>query len=105
MLRQPILFPKMYVAYIALAALDVVLTTLILTLDGIEVNPLANWVHVHGGHLGLTFFKFATVAFVLVACEIVERHRTKLGSNLAEWAIAINTIPVGVALIQLAGGF
>jgi hypothetical protein len=103
MLTQPILYPKMYSTYILLAAMDVLLTALILSIGGIEVNPIANWILSHGEHPALTFFKFGTVAFVLVACEIVGRHRTHLGRNLAEWAIAINTIPVAVALLQLTG--
>ncbi len=103
MLRQPILYPKMYSAYIALAAMDVLFTMVIVTiLGGIEVNPIANWVLDKGQHTGLTFFKFGTVMFVLVACEVVGRRRLHLGRSLAEWAIAINMIPVGVAVYQLA---
>jgi len=102
MLQQPILFPRMYSTYIALAALDVLFTLFILSLGGQEVNAIANWIFQHGDRTGLTFFKFATVTFVLVACEIVGRRKHKLGRSLAEWAIAINCIPVGVALAQLA---
>lgn len=101
MLKQPILFPRMYSTYILLAALDVVFTLFILSIGGEELNAIANWIWQQGQQTGLTFFKFATVSFVLVSCEIVGRRKHRLGRTLAEWAIAINCIPVGVAVAQL----
>jgi hypothetical protein len=105
--KQPVLYPKMYLWYVALASLDVLLTMIVLQLGGIELNGIARWIMEQSrsiddiGFAGMTFFKFATVMFVLVSCEIVGRRRSGLGKSLAEWAVAINTIPVGVATLQL----
>lgn len=101
MLKQPILFPRMYSTYITLAALDILFTLFIISIGGQEVNAIANWIWQHGELPALAFFKFATVSFVLVACEIVGRRKHRLGRSLAEWAIAINCIPVGVAVAQI----
>lgn len=107
MLREPILYPRAYSGYIALAAMDVLLTALILRLGGVEVNWFAAWVieKARGiettGLTGMTLFKFATVFFVLVACEIVGRQRATLGRTLAQAAVAISCIPVLVAVLQL----
>ena len=107
MFQAPVLYPRAYVGYVALAALDVVLTTLILRLGGVEVNWFAAWVIERArsiettGITGMTLFKFATVFFVLLACEIVGRQRARLGRQLAAVAVAISVIPVAVAVLQL----
>lgn len=107
MLRDPVLYPKAYSTFVALAALDVVLTAVILRLGGNEVNAIAAWVIEkarsieESGYTGMTFFKFATVLFVLVACEIVGRQRETLGRTLAQCAVVLNIVPVCIAVIQL----
>lgn len=106
-LRDPILYPKAYVSYIALAAMDVLLTAVILRAGGVEVNSIAAWVieRARGiestGLTGMALFKFATVCFVLIACEHVGRKRANLGKVLVQSAVAINVIPVFVAALQL----
>ncbi len=107
MFRDPILYPKAYSGYIALAALDVLLTSLILRLGGVEVNVVAAWVIEKAraieatGLTGMTLFKFGTVFFVLVACEIVGRKHASAGSKLSRAAVYISVIPVAVAVMQL----
>ncbi len=107
MLREPILYPKAYTGYIALAAMDVILTALIIRLGGVEVNSVAAWViekarYIENtGFTGMTLFKFATVFFVLVACEFVGRQKATLGRTLATGAVALNCVPVLIAVMQL----
>jgi hypothetical protein len=107
MLRNPILYPKAYSGYIALAVLDVLLTSLILRLGGNEANFVAAWVIEKAraieatGLTGMTLFKFGTVFFVLVACEIVGRKHADWGSKLSRAAVWISIIPVAVAVSQL----
>ncbi|MEO1128947.1 MAG: hypothetical protein AAFX05_04465 [Planctomycetota bacterium] len=106
MLTRPILYPRAYTAYITLAALDVVLSALIiLHLGGEELNAIAAWVFDNGGLPGATVFKFATVYVVLVTCELAGRYKDgELGRSLARWAVLISAVPVGVAIIELTDG-
>jgi hypothetical protein len=101
MTRDPVSFPTAYKWYLALAAGDVLLTSLILELGGVELNSLADWVHGQGGMFGLSVLKFATVAVVVVCCEAIARRNARTGGRLAEWAVAISAIPVAVAGAQL----
>lgn len=102
-MSQPVLYPRTYGLYVLLAALDVLLTWTILALNGSELNKLAAWIIHHHGITGATFFKFATVSFVLVVCEFLGRHHDgELGKRLSRWAVIISIIPVTVAIIELA---
>lgn len=102
MLRRPVLFPRAYAVYIALAAMDVLLTTLILAKGGVELNKLAAWVFSALGVPGASAYKFGTVMVVLVACELAGRHRTgSLGRGLAHVAVAVSLVPVMIATVEL----
>ena len=106
MLKRPVLYPRAYMAYVALAAVDVLLTSLILSLGGDELNKLAAWVFSEGGITGATFFKFATVVLVLLVCEIAGRHNDGgLGRGLVRWAVIISLAPVLVGAIELCRSY
>ena len=99
---QPVLFPRAYSAYIALAAMDVVLTALILAKGGVELNKLAAWVFNTHGVPGASIYKFGTVMVVLVACELAGRYRAfNLGRSLAIAAVVISLVPVSIAATEL----
>lgn len=101
-LHQPVLYPRTYGLYVALAALDILLTWAILALGGSELNQFAAWIFARHGITGATFFKFATVSFVLIVCEFLGRHHDgELGKRLSRWAVIISVIPVTVAIIEL----
>ncbi len=100
-LKQPVLFPQTYGWYITAAAADTVLTGIILTLGGIELNLIAAGVINHYGLLGMLLFKFATVYTVLLICEYIGRHRVATAKRLGTWAVIISTIPVLVGLHEL----
>lgn len=105
MLTRPVLYPRMYGVYVALAAMDVLLTSLLLYhLNGEELNRVARWVFESTGITGATFFKFATVSLVLVTCELAGRHEDgELGRALARAAIFVSLVPVAFALWEIAG--
>lgn len=105
MLREPILFPKMYWAYIALAAADVLLTTLILSVGGMELNAVGRAAFAIGGITGATFLKFTTVAIVLLVCEYTGRTRVGLGRALAYIAVSVSFVPVTVGVMEVADAF
>ena len=48
------------------------------------------------------YFKFATVMFVLWACEYIGRRRAIVGRTLALYAVFMNGLPVTASVAQLA---
>lgn len=121
------LYPNAYVWFLFVASLDIVLTYLILhplfsspqvfALDrdddegpvvvvtaeerGREVNALADKVIQRYDVPGMVVYKFLLVVLVIGICEVIGRRRSSAGRRLAEWAVAISTIPVVVALVQM----
>ena len=100
-LRQAVLFPNFYVWLFFLSSLDIMLTWIVLYWGGQEVNVLADWVVQRWGLPGMVTFKFVLVTFVVCICEIVGRRNHATGRKLAEWAVAISTIPVALAFVLL----
>jgi hypothetical protein len=106
-------YPNAYVWFVFLAALDIMLTYLILhpvlfsrdvTMTesrGGEANVLASWVIERWDVPGMVAFKFVLVVLVVVLCEVIGRRKEETGRRIAEWAVAITVIPVVVALIQM----
>ena len=106
-------YPNAYVWFVFLAALDIMLTYLILhpvlfardaTMTesrGTEANALARWFIERWDVAGMVAFKFVLVVVVVVLCEVIGRHRDATGRRLAEWAVALTVIPVLVALVQM----
>lgn len=88
------LFEQAYLWTILLASLDVMLTWLLLSRAGEEVNPIARAVIAHWGMAGASAFKFALVLFAIVACEVVGRRRRETGWRLALLCVLFNALPV-----------
>lgn len=96
------LYQQLYVWAVFLSAMDVMLTWLILSRSGDEVNPLARLVIGEWGMAGASAFKFALVMFAIVACELVGRRRHATGRRLAMACVLINALPVTWSLVLLA---
>ena len=78
-----VLYPSMYTWYVLLAALDIVLTWVILQLGGRELNWLADWI-IERYHLrGVVVFKFLLLLFVVLVCELAGRRNRRTG--LRRW--------------------
>ncbi len=99
--RAPILYPNAYAWFIVAAALDVVVTWMILHAGGSELNALADWVIRRFDIAGVVSYKFLLVALVLVICEVVGRRNARRGLLLACWAVALTVFPVVVGLVHL----
>ena len=111
--KRSVRYPNAYVWFVFLAALDVMLTYLILHpvlfargLDttesrGREANALADWIIQRWDVPGMVAFKFVLVVLVVVLCEVIGRRKDRTGRRLAEWAVAVTAIPVVVALVQM----
>ena len=95
------LFQTQYVWFVLMAAMDTMMTWIVLFLGGQEVNYIADRVIISKGLPGLLVYKFALVIFVVILCECVGRRSRESGHRLAEWAVAISAIPVIIAFVQL----
>jgi len=66
---------------VALSAADLFMTFTLLRTSTrfIEANPIAMWFFSRWDMMGMVFFKFSIIAGVIVAGEIIERHRPGWG--------------------------
>lgn len=90
----PLLYPVLYALFITAATLDIAFTWAILSLGGVEVNPVARLVIDGWGLNGAIAFKYALTVFVIVLCEAVGRHRSGAGRMLAIAAVVMSSMPV-----------
>lgn len=96
-----VLFPAAYTWFVFLAAMDVMMTWIVLWVGGREANVLAHWVLNRWDLPGMAAFKFMLVIGVVWVCEVVGRRNLELGRSLAYWAVALNVVPVTLAFVQL----
>lgn len=97
----PMRYQSHYAWFVLLSAMDIMLTWLILGLDGVELNPVAADVIDRLGLFGIIGFKFCLVVLVVVMAEVIGRRKDRAGKGLAEWAVALTSIPVAASLYQL----
>ncbi|MBU0639334.1 MAG: hypothetical protein KKB50_10760 [Planctomycetes bacterium] len=100
-LKRATLYPQTYVWYVFFAALDIMFTWIVLHFEGHEANWLARLVLDLGGLPAMTLYKFVLVMLVICVCEVIGRRRERLGRRLAKWAVALNALPVALAVLQL----
>ncbi len=77
-----------------LAALDVLLTSIIMLWGGTESNAIARFAFTSLGVPGLAVLKLACVLVVVAVCERVNRERPRLALRLAQLAAGLNLVPV-----------
>jgi hypothetical protein len=106
--RRKVLHPDLYCWFVLLSALDIMLTHTILFrfkelgMYAAELNTFADWVIKQFGLWGAIGLKTASVVTVVVIIEIVGRRRPSTGRTLAWCVLAMATVPVFVALVQMA---
>ena len=101
----PLRFVREYFALLTVSTLDIVLTYIILSMGGREVNPLADVVLEYYGHPGMVIYKMSIFIFVVVMCEVIARHEVKKGLWLARAGIAISAFPVVWSTLLLGSRF
>jgi hypothetical protein len=101
-LRKQVRYPNLYVWLVLVAALDAMLTYVILYLGGREANPLANSVMSAWGFAGMVVYKFVLIALTIVLCEVIGRRDDTWGKLLGVIGIVLTCVPVGIALILLS---
>lgn len=103
MFARPVRFARIYPWYLLVAALDVIITWVILTHGGRELNTIAAWVWAGWGPAGLTMLKFGTVTLVVIICEFIAELSETAGRRLATWAVILSMTPIGFVALQIAG--
>jgi hypothetical protein len=96
-----LLFPDRYVWLVLFSALDVFMTFVILSLGGLEANPVADWILQRFGIAGMTVFKFVLITVVILICEYVGRRDREAARRLTVYGLALTMMPVVFALILL----
>ena len=74
--------------------LDILLTTVMLSLGGSEANPIAAAVIESYGLIGMVVYKYFVVGLVIFGCEYVYRYQVNTARRLAGILIAIHFAPV-----------
>ncbi len=75
---------------------------MILTLGGVEVNPIAEAVLGRYGFAGMVAYKFALITLVIVFCEHIGRLRPRAAKAVVGFGIGVTCVPVLWALMQIA---
>ena len=95
-------YPRAYAAFLAASAADVVLTLTILSLGGVEVNPVAAKALAAFGPGVLAWYKLASVVTVLAVCESLARLRPPAGAMMARGSAAFTLLIVVYSLALIA---
>jgi hypothetical protein len=99
--QRPMLYQSRYVWFVFLSAMDVMMTWIILSAGGRELNWIANAVIEFGGKVWLIGYKMAIVVLVIMLIETIGRMRASTGRQVATAAIAITAFPVVFAFGQI----
>jgi hypothetical protein len=86
--------PNCYMWLIAVGTLDILFTTIILSLGGSEANPIAAAVITAHGLPGMVVFKYLSIGLIVLCCEYVARTRIQTARRLALLVVAISAAPV-----------
>ncbi|MEE3001877.1 MAG: DUF5658 family protein [Planctomycetota bacterium] len=90
----PVRHPNLYLWLIFVSALDVILTRVVLFFGGKEINPVADFVLLNWGRLGMSLFKFMIIGFVIIVCEYLATRNATVSRRLAIVSIMISLVPV-----------
>lgn len=101
LLNRHLRYPNAYTWLLLMSAMDVMLTWIILHLEGREVNPVANWVLSRWALNGIIFYKFALILTFIGICEVVGSMRDSTGRTLSRVSVMIAMIPVVWSLFLL----
>lgn len=99
--QKPMLYQQRYVWFVFLSVMDVMMTWIILSAGGRELNWIANAVIEFGGKVWLIGYKMAIVVLVIMLIETIGRMKPTTGSQVATAAIAITAFPVVFAIAQI----
>jgi hypothetical protein len=99
--KKHVRYPNHYAWLVLVAALDVMLTWVILHVGGTEANPVAAKIINRFGLPGMVVFKMALIFVAILVAEEVGKRDDRKGRKFAEYAIVIAAFPVIIALVLL----
>jgi hypothetical protein len=87
---------------VLLSLLDLIVTYALLQrgIGAYEANPVANWWFRRWNVAGLTIYKFLLIGLIVTICEIIERHRPRLGQAVL-WVGCAGALAVAFRGLQL----
>lgn len=97
----PMRYPNAYVWLLFFSAMDIMLTWVIFTNGGREVNPIAEQVIFRWGLDGMILYKFILVLFFILMCEFIGKQRDRTGQRLSQLGVLIAAFPVCWSLTLL----
>lgn len=104
--RRAVLYPDHYCWFVLFSALDIMLTHTILhryeDYNGRELNTFADFVIRHAGLNGAIGLKVVSIVVVVLVAEYVGWKKPATGRTLATCVVAMSTVPVIFAVVQLA---
>ena len=98
-------YPDEYVWFLLFSSMDIMLTWVILSHGGREVNPIAAFVIDTWGLPGAIAFKFCQMLMVVLICEYIGRKRDRTARTLAQLAVVISAMPVFYSIFLLGVHF
>lgn len=87
---------------LALALVDASLTAVLLRDGARELNPLTQWMLEYAGVAGLMGWRVGTALFAIIVCIVVAGRHPTLGRWGYHVCLAIITVPVVLAIVQVA---
>lgn len=94
--------PYCHAWIIAVGTLDILVTTIILSLGGAEANPIAAAILAVYGISGMVVYKYVCILLLIIGCEVVARSRIDTAQRLAMLVVAISAAPVVWGSLQLS---
>ena len=91
-LERKIVLEEETAVFILVNFADIVLTAYTFSYGGWEVNALAAWIIRRFGIVGLAFYKFALVTFVVLVCQFIYSSHPKT----ARWLLIAGSICYGL---------
>ncbi len=101
-LSQATRYGDAYAWFVLVSTLDLLLTCVVLSLGGREVNAIARFVLERWSLAGMTGYKFTLVILVVCLCEVIGHYEPRTGRRLAWFGVAVTSVPVLVAYAHLA---
>lgn len=81
--------------FILVNMLDFFVTYLLLAFGAMEANPIADYFLKHWGHIGMLFFKLASVAFICLLAQLIATRSVRH----ARFVLIVGTLIVGGVVI------
>ena len=101
MLKRKLVLENETILFILLNFGDLLLTGIVFSRGGVELNPIARWVIHYTGSTGLVYYKFLLMTFVILACQHVYLRRPQLARGILLFGSAVYAVVVLTSFAQI----